>query len=39
MKRLCPDMEGIEDKWNLKNGYTNMTERTSFSIEIFKCNK
>lgn len=35
--RLCPDMEALEEYYKVKNGYTNTTERISFSIEVHKC--
>ena len=37
-KRICPKYEEISDYWVVKNGYTNMTSRTSFEILILKCN-
>ena len=39
MSRFCPDFDAIKDYWRIKNGYTNQTERLSFSIEILKCNE
>jgi len=37
--RFCPDFEGLEDEWRIRNGYANETDRVSFEIDIFKCNK
>ena len=37
-RRLCPDQESINsDFYKVLNGYTNETERNSFSISIYKC--
>jgi len=36
---LCPDEEILKDVYKLKNGYTNLDERKSFSLSINKCNK
>ena len=36
-ERLCPDMEHLGDFYKIKNGYTNRTERVSFSLEIHQC--
>ena len=30
-------MDHLKDSYKVKNGYTNETERISFSIEIHKC--
>ena len=38
-KRFCPAIENIAEYYEIKNGYTNSTERISFSIEIVKCNR
>lgn len=35
--RLCPDYDTIKDFIKIKNGYANVTERWSFSIEIRIC--
>ena len=35
--RLCPSMDVMKDYIQIKNSYTNQTERVSFSIEISKC--
>lgn len=38
-KRFCPDInDDFKKFWQVKNGYTNETERISFSVEIVKCN-
>ena len=36
-KRYCPDLDKLGDNLMVKNLY-NQIERTSFSIEIVKCN-
>jgi len=36
---MCPDIASLENKLKLKNGYSNQTERISFSIDIISCNK
>ena len=30
---ICPNLDGVEDFWKLKNSYQNDTERVSFNIE------
>ena len=37
---MCPDTDSelLNEYFVIKNGYTNRTERLSFSIEIHKCN-
>ena len=35
--RLCPDFESLGDLLKIKNGYSNETERVSFSTEIRLC--
>ena len=30
---ICPNVEGFEDFWKVKNSYQNETERVSFNIE------
>ena len=32
--RFCPDTKTNEEFYEVKNGYTNETERKSFSIEV-----
>ena len=31
-------MDSLDSFYKIKNGYTNQTERASFSIEVHKCN-
>ena len=38
-KILCPDIDKLTDEYRLKNGYSNVIERSSFSLEIITCNK
>ena len=38
-KVLCPDTEGLGDWYRLKNSYSNVTERSSFSLEVITCNE
>ena len=38
-KILCPDIDALTDFYRIKNGYSNVTERSSFSLEIITCNK
>lgn len=38
-KRICPDIEAMKDFWILRNGYTNMTERQSFNMQVALCNQ
>ena len=35
-KRICPDMTGFEKFFKLKNDYSDLKERLSFSVEIVK---
>jgi hypothetical protein len=35
-QRVCPDKSDLGDYWEIKNGYSNKTERLSFSFEIIK---
>jgi hypothetical protein len=37
--RLCPNMNDEFKHYNVKNGYSNLKDRLSFSVEIWKCNK
>ena len=37
-KRFCPATEILGDNYFIKNGYTNSTERVSFSVEVVRCN-
>lgn len=37
-KILCPATEAIEDYYKVKNSYSNVTERSSFNLEIITCN-
>ena len=37
--RFCPDIpEDVRDDYRIMNGYNNATERSSFAVEIIKCN-
>ena len=36
-KRLCPDLENIKEFLQIKNGYSNVKDRISFSLEINNC--
>ena len=37
-QRICPDTDHkLTEFYKIKNGYTNSTERFSFSLEIHKC--
>ena len=35
---LCPDVEWMQWRYKLKNGYSSSRDRTSFSIDITTCN-
>ena len=37
-KILCPATEGLDDWYKLKNSYSNVDDRSSFSLEIVTCN-
>lgn len=37
--RLCPSIPDNFDQYRLKNAYANQTERLSFSVEIWRCNR
>lgn len=37
-KLLCPDVEGLKDKYKLRNGYDQRNDRTAISLEIISCN-
>ena len=34
--RVCPDYSGMDDFYEIRNGYSNKTLRTSFAFEIIK---
>ena len=36
---MCPDIPSLENHLYIKNGYSNQTERISFSIDIIPCEK
>ena len=36
--RLCPDIEKMASFLKIKNGYSNVVDRASFSLNIYKCN-
>ena len=38
-KRICPDLTTLRDHLQIKNGYSNETERISFELNIVKCKK
>ena len=35
---LCPDVENLQEKYMLRNGYDQRNDRTAISFEVIECN-